>query len=87
MNDEHKTPPIQIVEWWDSFAIEDEWYELSAKHPPRHILSSGYIVGEDDNYLYLASTFDPTSGTYSVALAIYKPCVVARTPLASAGYR
>lgn len=86
VNGEFKTPPIQIIEWWDSFAIEDEWYEVGTKHPPRHIVSSGYVVGEDEHYVYLASTFDPTSGNYSVAIAIYKPCIVNKTPLASAGY-
>ena len=42
---EHKTPPIHIIEWWDSFSIEDEWYDLDTKHPHRHIFSTGYVVG------------------------------------------
>lgn len=83
---EHKTPPIQIVEWWDSFSIEDEWYDLDTKHPHRHIFSTGYVVGEDEHYIHLATTFDPYSNTYSVAIAIYKPCIVNRIPLAASGF-
>lgn len=87
VTEEFKTPPIHIIEWWDSFSIEDEWYDLNSKHPHRHIFSAGYLVGEDEHYLHLATTFDPYSGTYSVAIAIYKPCIVNRTPLATSGYR
>ena len=27
-----KTPQIDLVEWYDSFGIEDEWHEVNCKH-------------------------------------------------------
>jgi hypothetical protein len=81
-----KAPKIQLIEWTDTFAIEDEWYDLNTKHPARHILTCGYLVGEDDQYVHLATTFDRDSETYSVAIAIYKPCIQARTTIAPKGY-
>jgi hypothetical protein len=87
VSEEHKAPPIHIIEWTDSFSIEDEWYNVGESHDPRNILTCGYVVGEDDKYVYIATTFDTGSGMYSVGIGIYKPCITSRTVLATAGYR
>jgi len=81
-----KTPKIELIHWIDTFAIEDEWYDINTPHPPRHIYTCGYLVGEDDKYVHLATTFDIDSETYSVAIAIYKPCIQHRDTLAAPGY-
>lgn len=82
-----KPPRIELVTWIDSFGIDDEWFDLDHIHEPREVLTVGYNVGETLNYLYLATTFDSDSGTYSVAIAVYKPCIKARITLAEAGFR
>lgn len=84
---QHQTPKIELIEWIDTFAIEDEWYDLNTPHPPRHIITCGYLVGEDKKYVHLATTFDIDSGMYSVAIAIYKPCITSRTTIADPGYK
>lgn len=87
VNEEHKTPPVHIIEWTDSFGIDDEWYTVGEPHDHRNIVTCGYLVGEDDKYVHIATTFDTGSGMYSVAIAVYKPCITNRTVLAAAGYR
>ena len=82
-----KTPRIDLVEWYDSFGIEDEWHEVNCKHDHKVIVSVGYLVGETLDYLYLATTIDEESGTYACAIAIFKPCIKTRSTLAEAGYR
>ena len=82
-----KTPRIDLVEWYDSFGIEDEWYEVNCKHDHKVIVSVGYLVGETLDYLYLATTVDEESETYACAIAIFKPCIKTRSTLAEAGYR
>jgi hypothetical protein len=82
-----KTPRIDLVEWYDSFGIEDEWHEVNCKHDHKVIVSVGYLVGETLDYLYLATTVDEESETYACAIAIFKPCIKSRSTLAEAGYR
>jgi hypothetical protein len=82
-----KTPRIDLVEWYDSFGIEDEWHEVNCKHDHKIIVSVGYLVGETLDYLYLATTVDEESETYACAIAIFKPCIKTRSTLAEAGYR
>ena len=82
-----KTPRIELVEWYDSFGIEDEWHEVNCKHDHKVIVSVGYLVGETLDYLYLATTVDEESETYACAIAIFKPCIKTRSTLAEAGYR
>lgn len=82
----YKPPRIELALWIDSFGIDDEWYDLDTKHEARPILTVGYNVGETTDYLYLATTFDPEGGTYSVAIAVYKPCIKHREVLAESGY-
>ncbi|MFZ9070964.1 MAG: hypothetical protein ACO2Z7_06820 [Burkholderiaceae bacterium] len=82
-----KTPRIDLVEWYDSFGIEDEWHEVNCKHDHKVIVSVGYLVGETLDYLYLATTVDEESETYACAIAIFKPCIKTRSTLAEAGYR
>ena len=82
-----KTPRINLVEWYDSFGIEDEWHEVNCKHDHKVIVSVGYLVGETLDYLYLATTVDEESETYACAIAIFKPCIKTRSTLAEAGYR
>ncbi len=82
-----KTPQIDLVEWYDSFGIEDEWHEVNCKHDHKVIVSVGYLVGETLDYLYLATTVDEESETYACAIAIFKPCIKTRSTLAEAGYR
>lgn len=82
-----KTPQIELIEWIDSFGIDDEWFDVDTRHEPRSIMTVGYHVGETSDYVCIATTFDGESGTYSVAIAIYKPCIKSRTLLAEAGYR
>ncbi|MGA1564484.1 MAG: hypothetical protein ACO35C_07730, partial [Pontimonas sp.] len=82
-----KTPRIDLVEWFDSFGIEDEWHEVNCKHDHKVIVSVGYLVGETLDYLYLATTVDEESETYACAIAIFKPCIKTRSTLAEAGYR
>ena len=81
-----KSPLIELIRWTDSFGIDDEWYDLDTVHEAREILSVGYNVGETLSYVYLATTFDRESATYSVAIAVYKPCIKARIKLAEAGF-
>ena len=81
------TPRIDLVEWYDSFGIEDEWHEVNCKHDHKVIVSVGYLVGETLDYLYLATTVDEESETYACAIAIFKPCIKTRSTLAEAGYR
>ena len=82
-----KTPRIDLVEWYDSFGIEDEWHEVNCTHDLKVIVSVGYLVGETLDYLYLATTVDEESETYACAIAIFKPCIKTRSTLAEAGYR
>jgi hypothetical protein len=82
-----KTPRIDLVEWYDSFGIEDEWHDVNCKHDHKVIVSVGYLVGETLDYLYLATTVDEESETYACAIAIFKPCIKTRSTLAEAGYR
>lgn len=82
-----KPPRVELLEWIDSFGIDDEWFDLDTIHESRTILSVGYNVGETSNYVYLATTFDAESATYSVAIAVYKPCIKNRTTLAEAGFQ
>ena len=82
-----KTPRIDLVEWFDSFGIEDEWHEVNCKHDQKVIVSVGYLVGETIDYLYLATTIDEETETYACAIAIFKPCIKSRQVLAEAGFR
>lgn len=72
-------PPIVHVRWWDTFGIDDGWYDLNEPHHNRILETCGYLVGETENYLHIASTFDLYSGQYTTAIAIYKPCIKSRT--------
>lgn len=72
------TPPIVHVTWMDTYAIEDEWYDLGTPQPNRILETTGFLVGQTDNYYHIATTYDTHSNQYSVAIAVYKPSVIER---------
>lgn len=74
-------PPVVHVIWYDSYALEETWHPVGSPIERRLIRSIGFQVEENDEYLVLATNYDPTCETYGTAIAIHKPCIVSRVPL------
>lgn len=70
------TPPIVEVFWEDHFSIGDDWFEPGHKHDMCILSAVGYLVSEDDNYYYIACTYELASGSYSAGTAVLKNCVI-----------
>ena len=73
------TPPRITIRWWDTYAIEDDWYDLDTPHHDRILETTGFLVGETPHYLHIAATWDTHSGQYTTAIAIHKPCIDSRS--------
>jgi len=74
-------PPVVHIKWQDTFGIDDGWYDLNDPHHDRILETTGFLVGETNNYVHVATTWDTHSGQYTTAIAIYKPCIKSRTTL------
>ena len=70
-------PPLVEVFWEDHYSIGDDWYEADHKHEACVLAAVGYLVHEDDMYLYVACTYELDSGKYSAGTAVLKNCIVA----------
>jgi len=70
------TPEIVHVVWQDTYALEDQWIPSNPPIERRLIRTIGFKLTENNEYLVVASTYDPTSDTYGSAIAIHKPCVI-----------
>lgn len=70
-------PPLVEVFWEDHYSIGDDWYEVDHKHEACVLSAVGYLVHEDDMYMYVACTYELDSGKYSAGTAVLKNCIVA----------
>lgn len=69
---------IVKVDWLDHYSLGEEWYDPSIK-PGRRILSSvGFLMGEDEDYLYLSAMIDHENQTCAQGLAVLKQCIVSK---------
>lgn len=73
------TPPVCQIVWKDSYSIEDLWHPTSDyTSEPRVIITAGFLVHEDDEYITVATTYDPDSETFGNGIAVLKACVLSR---------
>jgi len=73
------TPPRITIRWWDTYGIEDGWYDLETPHHDRILETTGFLVGETNNYVHVATTWDTHSEQYTTAIAILKRCIDSRS--------
>jgi hypothetical protein len=69
-------PPVVELLWEDHYSMGDEWYEPGSNHVMCILGAVGYLVKEDDNYYYVASTYEIETGNYSSGTAVLKNCVI-----------
>lgn len=69
-------PPVIEVLWEDHFSMGDDWYDPDHKHVMCILGAVGYLVNEDDDYYYVASTYEIETGNYSAGTAVLKNCVI-----------
>jgi len=74
-------PPIVHVIWQDTYALDDEWHPAAVTIERRLIRTIGFKIAENDEYVVIASTYDPTADTYGSAIAIHKPCIHATSTI------
>jgi len=70
--------PVVEVFWKDHYSMGDEWYDKDEKHELRILSAVGYLVSEDDEYLFIASNYDFGNDTYSGGTAVLKNCIIKR---------
>ena len=75
-------PPLVTVKWKDTYSMDDLWMSYDDDFDPetRYVYSTGFLVGESEEYVAIASTFDPDSGCYGNGIFILKCCIVSNTP-------
>lgn len=69
------TPPVIHVIWQDTYALDDDWHPAAVTIERRLMRTIGFKIAENDEYVLIASTYDPTADTYGSAIAIHKPCI------------
>jgi hypothetical protein len=69
-------PPLVEVFWEDHFSIDDDWYDIGTKHTMCILSAVGYLVAEDDDYYYIACTYELDTQKYSAGSAVLKNCVL-----------
>jgi beta-glucanase (GH16 family) len=69
-------PPLVEVFWEDHFSIDDDWYDVGTPHTICILSAVGYLVAEDDDYYYIACTYELDSQKYSAGTAVLKNCVI-----------
>ena len=74
-------PPIEHIIWQDSYSLEDVWHPTTSPIERRLIRSIGFQIASNDEYIVLATTYDPTSETYGNAIAIHRPAILNRKTL------
>lgn len=70
--------PVVEVFWKDHYGLGDDWYDEDEKHELRILSAVGYLVGENDDYLFIAANYDFGNETYSGGTAVLKNCIVKR---------
>lgn len=75
---ETELPPLVEVFWEDHYSIGDDWFDHNFKHEVCILSAVGYVVAEDDLYLYVACTYEPATKQYSAGTAVLKKCIVER---------
>lgn len=75
MVDRSSLPPLVEVFWEDHYSIGDDWYEPDHVHEVCILSAVGYLVSEDDLYMYVACTFEPATRNYSAGTAVLKKCI------------
>lgn len=68
-------PPLVEAFWKDHYSIGDDWFKPGHKHEVCILTAIGYLVAEDDDYYYIACTYEPASKEYSAGTAVLKNCV------------
>ena len=76
MNKYPPLPPLVEVFWEDHFSIDDDWYDIGTPHTMCILSAVGYLVAEDDDYYYIACTYELDSQKYSAGSAVLKNCVL-----------
>lgn len=71
-----KIPAVVELLWEDHFSMGDDWYEPDHVHPMCILGAVGYLVKEDDDYYYVAATYEVETGNYSAGTAVLKNCVI-----------
>jgi hypothetical protein len=71
----HELPPLVEVFWEDHYSIGDDWFEADHKHEVCILSAVGYLVSQDDLYLYVACTYEPATKSYSAGTAVLKKCI------------
>lgn len=69
-------PPVVELLWEDHYSMGDEWYEPGHTHTMCILGAVGYLVKEDEDYYYVASTYEVETGNYSSGTAVLKNCVI-----------
>ena len=69
-------PPLVEVFWEDHFSMDDDWYDVGTPHTMCILSAVGYLVAEDDDYYYIACTYDLEDQKYSAGSAVLKNCVI-----------
>jgi len=64
-----KINPLRFV-WLDAYEAGGEWYEPDYVPEPRLMTTYGYPVAITDQYVCVASTYDPDQGNFAVAINI-----------------
>jgi hypothetical protein len=75
---------IWIVTWLDAWHDPRPHIEVAELKPEPARTSVGFLVQDDDEYLYLAATLD-SDGLVGEVLKIPKGCVVDTTEIAACG--
>lgn len=74
-------PPLVEIYWEDHYSLGDDWYKPGHQHEVCILIAVGYLIGEDDKYYYVASTYEPATRQYSSGTAVLKNCVTQFNPL------
>jgi hypothetical protein len=73
--------PIVELFWKDHYDLGDEWYDDMEDQPPRILSAVGYLVGQDEDYYYVACNYDFGTKQFSAGTAVLKSCVTKRRML------
>jgi hypothetical protein len=74
-------PPIVHIIWQDTYSLDETWHPTTEPIERRLIRSIGFKINENDEYIVLAATYDPTAETYGNALAIHRPAILTIQPV------
>ncbi len=85
----HKQPEMVFVEWTDSGEwLSKGWDKAekyiasrSSKPPVGNVFTAGFIMHEDDEWLYVSPMYDPGNDHWYGVEAILKTCIQNRVGL------